>query len=447
MAEPLRVFVSHASTYVELAKSLKLSLQALEPDVQLDIRISSEMAGATDWRDWIEENVRSANVFLLLYPHARMEMNWCNYELGRFYDIKGHIVCLKNVDIPKPPPAFEPYQAYSGDEEGLLKFLNELFVRGVFTSGKPLNPEVGKIGTIYYDRAREVASELAGRFSQARVREKLYDRYIEISLQYANQELDSDRTLVEGNPEGLTILGLDTEAKVSWSTLRSSLDPEHDWPAQLEGSLSAIAHGALPPSLSPFRTPKDVYIPVIAKAESVDNVLRRLSLIFITVPREDMQPLVDWVTPSAMPDTFSALIRLVRMMFRARWDILEPGLMDVRFRAPSKEQCAAVVESMLASYERMERDAERQGFVGPAKFLSVFDRSLRSSVESVGWEYLETRQTLKESMGKGNQEVADAIERLLNNNARWLQLAAKQFALSVEDLGEATGRAGPAQTP
>ena len=60
-----------------------------------------------------------------------MDIGWCNYELGRFYDGKRKIVCIKNTDIPQPPPAFQPYQAYDADEAGILEFIDELFVSGI----------------------------------------------------------------------------------------------------------------------------------------------------------------------------------------------------------------------------------------------------------------------------------------------------------------------------
>lgn len=136
----LKIFVSHSSKYRDLAVKLKLSLQALEAEAHLDIRISEDMAGAKNWRQWIEENVRSSDIFLLLYPHAGMDMGWCNYELGRFYneDTDGrYIVCIRNTDIKLPPPAFQPYQSYEASLSDLNKFLNELFVKGTFTGGKP----------------------------------------------------------------------------------------------------------------------------------------------------------------------------------------------------------------------------------------------------------------------------------------------------------------------
>lgn len=82
----VKIFLSHNTKYIDLATYLKNSLHALEikPSTQLDIKISEEMAGATDWRQWIEDNVRSADIFLLLFPHASIDMSWCTYELGRF---------------------------------------------------------------------------------------------------------------------------------------------------------------------------------------------------------------------------------------------------------------------------------------------------------------------------------------------------------------------------
>jgi hypothetical protein len=431
---PLKIFVSHSSKYVELARSLKLSLQALEADAQLDIRISAEMTGATDWRDWIEKNVRSANVFLLVYPHERMEMNWCNYELGRFYDPAGHIATVMNIDIEKPPPAFEPYQAYRGDAGGLLKFLNELFVTGVFTSGRPLNPAVGQLANNFSARARSVANELAQQFAQARVRDQFYDRRIVISLQYTNQDFDPVRTTVEGNPDGLGLLGLHNEATVSWSAVRTSLGSEHEWPAQLERSLSAVALGALPPSLSPFQRARDIYIPVITRAESVDKVLRQVVIIFVTVAREQMQSLLDWVTPPAMPDLPASLIRLVRMIFRARWDILEPHLTEAKFRAPSKERCANIVESIVYSYDQMRRMSEQNGGAGLAKLYGVFDKTLRPRLEELITEYGEAMQAFNALPAESGQEIVNRIERLQINNAHWLQLAAMQFSIFVNDL-------------
>jgi hypothetical protein len=434
MSEPLHIFVSHASEYAELAMTLKRSLEALEGDEKLDIRVSVTMPGGSDWRDWIENNVRSADLFLLLYPDERMDLNWCNYELGRFFDGGRHIVCLKNVDIEKPPPVFEPFQAYDGDEDGIFKFLQELFDSETFTPGKKLNPEIGVIGKADYDRAKDVARQLAAEFAKARVREKFYDRRIVISLHHTGKVFDADRTVVEGNPEGMAVLGLEKDTKISWAEMRTTLDPKFQWPSQLETSLTQIARGQLPPSLPPFRIANNIYVPVIARSETVDKVLRRLAVIFIAIAKDNIHALVEWVTPAAMPENFAALVRLIRMILRARWDFLEPGLMQAKYSATSDEQCAAIVASILSGYEQIALDARQQGFKGPAQFMGVFDRNLRPTVEEMGGEYIAAMEVLRDAGDQTCKQVVAAITRLLSNNAGWLQLAAEQFANDVGDL-------------
>ena len=208
----LKIFVSHSAEYKELAKSLKLSLQALEAGKThlLDIKICEEMPGSTNWRKWIDENVRTADVFLLLYPHASMEMRWCYFELGRFYEEKRHVVCIKNIDISKPPPAFEPYQAYDANESGFAKFIEELFVAGTFTDGRPLNSDVGNVTSEFYKRATDVKTQLAKQFAEARVREHFYEMRLLISVCYDDAgQVDAEKSTVEGNPEALNLLGLE----------------------------------------------------------------------------------------------------------------------------------------------------------------------------------------------------------------------------------------------
>lgn len=432
----MKIFVSHSTRYSDIAKSLKLSLQALESQLLLDIKISEEMAGSTDWRRWIEDNVRSADVFLLLYPHVGMDMGWCNYELGRFYDDKRQVVCIKNIDIPKPPPAFQPYQAYDANQAGLLKFFTELFVSGTFSDGKPLNPDIGLVANSYYARAKSVATELAQQFAEARVREQLYERRIVMSIQYDDaKEFDAEASSVEGNAEGLSMLGLDQLATIRWSGVRQSVGAAVDWPTELEKSLPAITAGSLPPALPPFYGSTGIYIPVVTKAESVDGVVRKLALIFVAADADRLRRLLDWSLPSGMPDAFAFLVRLVRMIFRARWEILQPRYQEARFRAPSSERCGEIARSVIAEYGRMQSDAEAEGMSGLDKFYAVFRPDLRADVEAYGEEWMQLTQSLQSAPGDNAEDLSRQLKDLLSNNAKWLNVAARQFAISVADLG------------
>jgi len=430
----LKIFLSHSSKYKELALSLKLSLQAMECEQHLDISLSEDMAGAKDWRLWIEENVRSSDVFLLLYPHAAMEMGWCNYELGRFYDGKRPIVCIKNSDIPVPPPAFQSYQAYDATVEGLKKFLSELFVEGVFTNGKALNADINNPATDYYARARDVCKVLAARFTEARVKEHLYDRRIVVALHYDDGGLlNRDKTTIEGNPEGLDLLGLRQASVTPWSTVQKSLGPRGGWLTELEAALPAVTTGALPPGLAPYRSHSGLYLPIVVKAESADGIPRHLVVIFVSAGIDRLQPMLGWHFPRAMPKGLKYLVQLVRAMLRSRWEILEPRYQEVRFKSPDGERCALIVQAVLRDYDQMEQEFESEDQVGIGQFYDTFDKDLRPEVQACSDEWLALKQRLSGTpLPPG--ELSEVLTGLLNNNTRWLMVASRQMSSAVADL-------------
>jgi hypothetical protein len=436
----LKIFVSHSTKYRELAKSLKLSLQALEAESRLDIKISEEIAGATDWRKWIEENVRTADVFLLLYPHAGMDMDWCNYELGRFYDGSRQIVCIKNTDIPKPPPAFEPYQAYDANKEGFAKFIKELFVSGTFTNGRPLNADVGKVASEFYKRAIDVKTELAEQFANARVVKHFYEMRLVISICYDREgRFNAEHSIVKGNPEGLSLLGLDDLAKVRWSDLRRSLGQTAEWAAELERSISSLAIGSLPPALPPFRASGGIYIPVITRAESVDGIVRQLAVIFVAADVERLRPLLNWLFPDSMPVGLQSLLQVVNMIFRARWQILEPRFQEARYRAPSTERCSEIARSVITDYEQMQCESEKRGMRGIESFYSIFHRELRAEVRAAGDEWVQLTRLMRTAPADKPEELSRQLKGLLKNNSRWLAVLGKQFLLAVAEFDDVHG--------
>jgi hypothetical protein len=433
--DQLKIFVSHSTRYKDIATSLKLSLQALESKTMLDVRISEEMAGATDWRQWIDENVRTSDVFVLLYPHASMDMAWPSFELGRFYEKKRHVVSIKNTNISKPPPQFEPYQAYDGNEHGFAKFISELFVKGTFTGGTPINPDIGSIDSEYYERAAKVAKTLAQKFADARIRDHLYERRIELSVSYNDvKEFDPEASMVEGNSDGLSLLGLAELASVPWSTVRQSIGSTADWPRALERTIPFITIGALPPALPPFRTPTGLFIPVIAKAESVDNLLRKLIVIFVSTNVDLLRPLLDWSFPQGMPATFKFLFQVVRMMFKARWEILEPRYQEAKYRAPSAQRCIELAAAVVADYDQMQRDADALGMSGLDQFFTAFHAELRADVETCSEEWMKLMDDLRTTPPDNASDLSRQLDGLLGNNGKWFVIAGKEFTLTVANF-------------
>jgi hypothetical protein len=293
--DAVKIFLSHTSQYIELARSLKNSLHALEtkPSTQLDVKISEDMEGATGWREWIEDNVRGADIFLLLYPQANIDMSWCNYELGRFYDGKRKIVCIKNTDIPNAPAPFQAYQSYDGDEPGILKFIDELFVKGTFTDNRPLNPKIGLLADEIHWVAQSVARQLAQKFAAARLQQQFYERRVVFSVRYdAANQFDPKASTVYGNAEGMKLLGFGEAKSVPWSAVRSSMGDPEDWPSVLEKAIPSITGGALPPTLPPFLASGTVYIPGVAGALGSDDGLKEVVLTFAAVDAARLRPLV-----------------------------------------------------------------------------------------------------------------------------------------------------------
>jgi hypothetical protein len=88
-----------------------------------------------------------------------------------------------------------------------------------------------------------------------------------------------------------------------------------------------------------------------------------------------------------MPDIFAMLVRLIRMMFRARWEVLEPRYQEAKYRNPTSDRCAEIVRSVIDDYGRMRQDAENQGITGLDKFYAVFSADLRDPIEACGDEW------------------------------------------------------------
>lgn len=431
--DPLNIFVSHGTKYADMANSLKRSLLRVRSSRQLSVTLSEDMPAGREWRKWIDNNVRTADVFVLLYPHTSMDMGWCNYELGRFYQRDDNVVCIRNSDIPKPPPVFEPYQSVEGDHAGLLKFMKDLFVTGALTKGDVLNTDVDKVSSDDGTLVHEIARELAEKFAAARVDEQLYERRLVISVKYASPgKLDPDNSIIEGNTDGMSLLGFHYMPGMRWTDIRNVVTSV-EWPQELEQAIATVASGQLPPPLSPFRSASGVFIPVIVRAEIVDRVLRQVFVIFVPADSERLGPLFEGSSlPMGMPATFKSLIQLLRLIFRARWDILEPRRAEAIYKKPSRERCAEIAAVVLSDYDQLDRDLANLNLSGDDAFHEVFHPDLWEEIDVCSKEWLALTGELKAKAPDNSEELSRLLTDLRNNNAKWINIGAKQFAQTVQ---------------
>ena len=118
----------------------------------------------------------------------------------------------------------------------------------------------------------------------------------------AANQFDPEASTVEGNADGMQLLGFSEAESVPWSAVRRSIVDAEDWPAVLERAIPSITAGSLPPALPPFFSSDTLYIPVITRAQSVDDVLKELVLIFVAADTDPLRRMLDWSLPAAMPD-------------------------------------------------------------------------------------------------------------------------------------------------
>jgi hypothetical protein len=232
------------------------------------------------------------------------------------------------------------------------------------------------------------------------------------------------------------LLGLDEFATVKWSQVRGSLDTTTEWPAELERAMQFITTGSLPPALPPFRkSTTEIYIPVITKAESVDGVVRQLIVIFVEVNAERLRPLLNWSFPVSMPATLKYLLQVVRMVFSARWEILEPRFREAKYKRPSPERCSEIARSVIADYDEMQCQAENRGMTGLDEFYGIFDPELKPEVIACGEEWTQLTGLMRATPADNNEELSRQLNELLKNNAKWLSVTGKQFIRTVAEFG------------
>jgi hypothetical protein len=77
---------------------------------------------------------------------------------------------------------------------------------------------------------------------QARVDEQLYERRLVMSVKYASPgKLDPENSIIEGNDDGMNLLGFNYIPGMKWSDVRNVLVTSAEWPLELEQAIAATA--------------------------------------------------------------------------------------------------------------------------------------------------------------------------------------------------------------
>jgi hypothetical protein len=254
-----------------------------------------------------------------------------------------------------------------------------------------------------------------------------------MSVKYTSPgKLDPENSIIEGNDDGMNLLGFNYMPGMRWSDVRNVLVTSAEWPLELEQAIAAMASGQLPPPLSPFRSPSGIFIPVIVRAEIVDRELRQVFVIFVPADSERLSALFEGSSlPRSMPATLKSLVHLLRLIFRARWDILEPRRAEATYTKPSKERCGEIVRLVLSDYDELNADLASLHLSGDDAFHGLFDPELWNEIDALGREWLALTGDLRAKSPDNAEELSSLLTALRSNNSKWMNIGATQFNKSV----------------
>jgi hypothetical protein len=436
------IFASHSHEYQELARDFKRSIESIQSRVPLKVYISEEMPGGAKWRSLVRSELRVASVFVLLYPHSGMRMDWCSYELGVFQQDKDRpIVCIRNIDIPIPPDITDEWQAYSADDRGIRKFLLDLFVQGAFTGNNPIAPEVGVADSEARRRSEEAAESLKRSFARARIRRDYFTHRISVEApddqtQPFDLETDLGKAIVTGDERALQLLSLKSNTR--WNVLQELAEStlKARWPNQLVEALKGIKHGPIPPPFTPFRArDQRIYVPVITRAESVDQHLRKINLIFVEADVSQMRAYLDvWVPPAAMPPLWPPLVRLFMILIRARWEYIVPMYGAANALGIDEDAARELLERAKREMNVIESEATERGLNILEGQSDLFDHAIQAEIEALEVDYASIRHDMRAASESYAKAVPLLVERLITNNTQHIRLVGKQFSLLMERL-------------
>jgi uncharacterized NAD-dependent epimerase/dehydratase family protein len=121
----------------------------------------------------------------------------------------------------------------------------------------------------------------------------------------------------------------------------------------------------------------------------------------------------------------------LRLIFRARWDILEPRRAEARLKQPPKERCSEIVSQVLSDYEELNGVLAALHLSGDDAFHGIFDPELWDGIDEAGKEWLDIVNGLRTKAPDNAEELAKVLSALRNNNAKWMNIGATQFSKSV----------------
>lgn len=423
-----RVFISHKEEDKELAFAVRGILEAGSGNLRCFVS-GSDYSG--DWLATIRDELRAADVLLLLFTSPARQWDWPLYEVGLFTPIEesapqGSIVYLYSGESrPKPLEHLQGVRVDPSNLNILKNFLAKFYRTSEITRrDPPLNPGIS--GDELDDQATKICSAFVATSTVP-----LYPTYrISLSpppncttgLSIQAAALPRDWRVDNITPPTLSIFGL-ADCPATWGDVLDTIEENDRWKHELDSEFARAASGRIAyPTTSTFLSAHDIrsFRAMITKLERAETRILRVVIAFIPEP-----------TPAIVG---GPAFNLLRLATRFQTEVIHRfcGEMQNLAAVHGKEQ---VLSMLLGSIRYIERESSHLRFTDPATVCAVFSEGNadRATVLNMFSEWSHVRTDIVSGIKTGD---LDAIERcmlrLRKQNLSFLSMIARRHCELIE---------------
>jgi hypothetical protein len=389
----------------------------------MDILYAHDITEGANWMQTLFDRVTHAHWFLLLLPDSADDWGWQLYEAGIFTGsmLPGdRLICLHHPGV-QLAPQIEDYQAVPAEQGAAVKFLEDILLRPNAVPGMdPLHKDVQELD--------KLGSKIVSAFDKlSAVQTRWFGNFVELRIDNAKDltcAKDLNRAEVIATQGIQELFGRQEGVDQRWGGLVSDLDPtETAWITELVDVMRNVANGRLPMSIEATFTGADGgagkrFRPMLTSVKQKDGCIERFHISFIEVLGRG--------TGGEEPPGMRSLQTAMRLVYRCRWEIIEPyrykrhfGIKDIR-----------TIENIL---ERLEREAHSHGLLDRGILCNEFGPDAQAVDAMYGeWEAVRNDQRtglLDQGFAeKDGPKVKKAVQVLADINKRFMILASKRFA-------------------
>lgn len=282
------VFISHMVGDRLVAKTLSSTLQKFSLE-RIRVICSGDFPERTDWLEWTLEQVKQANLFLLiLTSHSGIaevntpELDWILLESGIFLtNANRHaLVVMQQPGVPIVE-RLKSFRTVRADTTGMANLLRLLFLQGIGESIPiPLNQAIPD------EYLLEAANEICDAFpalAEKRIRILTTSLVIDMLREEIQNGVIPSEATVTDNAESWKLFGLMEGRAQTWSELEKFVPGDHAWMEELGLAIQDVADDRIPRPLRGRFEACDgkVYVPVLYRDESLPPATYRVNVVFV----------------------------------------------------------------------------------------------------------------------------------------------------------------------